>query len=196
VARKRTTVPTKPDDARAERSIEALREALLALLKHKALDQISIRNITDTAGLSYPTFFRRFSSKEELLKDIAAEEVRRLLSLSQAAIEERQAQASGETLCRYVKKHRRLWSVLLIGGASAAMRQEFMRIAAEIAISRPRHAPWLPVDLAVPFMTSGIFEIIAWWMRQPADYPLANVIKLFDALIIDTIRRRHVMTLD
>lgn len=196
VARKRTTLPTKPDDARVERSIDALRSALLELIERKPFDQISIRNITDTAGLSYPTFFRRFSRKEELLEDIAAAEVRRLLSLSETAIDKRNAQESGETLCRYVQEHRQLWTVLLTGGASHVMREEFMRTAREIAYARPRNNPWLPIDLAVPFVTSGIFEIISWWMRQPQDYPLANVVKLFDALIIDTAHRRRNITLD
>jgi AcrR family transcriptional regulator len=196
MARKRTVVPTKPDDARAERSIDALRQALLRLLERRSLEQISIKDLTEAAGLSYPTFFRRFSNKEELLKDIATEEVRNLLTLSQAAIDKGNSLASGETLCRYVQKHRRLWSVLLTGGASTAMRQEFMRIAAETAITRPRHSPWLPVDLAVPFVTGGIFEILAWWMRQPASYPLSNVVKLFNALIVDTTLRRRSITLE
>lgn len=196
MARQRTTVPTKPDDARAERSIDALRCALLGLIEGKSFHQISIKNITDAAGVSYPTFFRRFSSKEALLEDIAAAEVRRLLSLSETAIDKRNAQESGETLCRYVQAHRKLWTALLTGGAALTMRQEFMRIAQEIACARPRNNPWLPVDLAVPFVTSGIFEIIAWWMRQPEDYPLANVVKLFDVLIIDTARRRRNITLE
>lgn len=196
MARKRTTVPTKPDDARAERSIEALRAALLELVERKPFDQISIRNITDAAGLSYPTFFRRFASKEALLEDIAAEEVRKLLALSEEAIGQRNGKESGEMLCRYVQDHRRLWKILLNGGAALAMRKEFMRIAQEIAHARPRKSPWLPVDLAVPFVTSGIFEIFAWWMRQPEDYPLANVVKLFDALIIDTTRRRRRIALE
>lgn len=196
MARKRTTVPTKPDDARVERSIDALRSALLELLKHKPLEQISIRNITDAAGVSYPTFFRRFHNKEELLKEIATEEVRKLLSLSHTAIAKRNGQESGELLCQYVQEHRRLWNVLLTGGAALAMRQEFMRIAEEIAHEQPRNNPWLPTDLAVPFVTSGIFEIIAWWMRQPKNYPLRNVVKLFDALIVDTARRKRRITLE
>lgn len=196
MARQRTTVPTQPDDARVERSVDALRAALLELIEHKPFDQISIRNITDAAGLSYPTFFRRFAKKEELLADIAADEVRKLLSLSETAIDKRNAQESGAILCQYVQEHRRLWAVLVTGGAVTAMRQEFMRIAQEIADTRPRNNPWLPTDLAVPFVTSGIFEIIAWWMRQPEDYPTANVVKIFDALIIDTTRRRRNIVLE
>ena len=69
------------------------------------------------------------------------------------------------------------------------MREEFMRIAREIAVTQPRANPWLPIDLAVPFVTNGIFEIMAWWMRQPTDYPLQNVITLLEALVLNVAGR-------
>lgn len=189
MARPRTTTPSKPDDARAQRSIDALRMGLLDLLEEKPLEEISIKEITDRAGLSYPTFFRRFASKTELLEDIATEEVRTLLKLSQAAYDDEGAGLARE-LCRYVHERRSLWAILLNGGATETMRKEFLRIAAETAYARqPRANPWLPVDLAISFTTSGIFEIFAWWMRQPPDYPLEKVVQLYKALIIEVAHR-------
>lgn len=196
MARKRTTTPSKPNDARVQRSVDALRSAILELLESKPLDQILIREITDTAGLSYPTFFRRFASKDELVEDIAAEEVRKLLTVGYtAALEKGLYPGSGEPLCLYVHQHRKLWRRLLTGGAAPAMRGEFMRVAAERAASHPRVNPWFPTELAVPFVAGGVFEILAWWMRQPDDYPVENVIKLFDALIVEPSARPRNITL-
>lgn len=196
MARPRTTKPTKPDDARVHRSIEALREAFLELIEQKALADISIREITDAAGVSYPTFFRRFSGKEELLEDIATSEVQHLLSLGRNSIAGRKRAGSGADLCNYVQEHRKLWTTLLTGGAASAMREEFIRVAGEMSQAGPRANPWLPLDLAVPFTASCIFEILTWWMRQPEDYPLENVIKLLDALVIDTLVRPRAISLD
>lgn len=187
MARQRTTTPTKPDDARARRSIEALSGALLELLEHTSLDEITIKEITKTAGVSYPTFFRRFSSKDDLLANIATEEVRRLLSLSQRVFDDRSSSESIGIMLTYIEDHRRLWRTLLTGGAASAMREEFMRISAEIAASRPRANPWLPLELSIPFTANGIFEIFAWWMNQPDDYPTENVEKVFNALIVETL---------
>lgn len=191
MARPRTTIPNKPDDARAQRSIEALREAILQLVEEKSLDQISIKEITEKAGLSYPTFFRRFASKDELIEDIARHEVVMLMSLGRGAMAEHQADTAAERMCNYIASKRKLWAVLLNGGASAAMRKEFMRISIEISNDIGRINPELPMDLSVPFTTSGIFEIFAWWMRQPDDYPVQNVLKLFNGLITDNIARRR-----
>lgn len=190
MARQRTTTPRKPDDARAHRSLEALRSAFLELSERKPLDQISIKDITEAAGLSYPTFFRRFAGKDELLEDIATVEVRKLLSLGGAALESPDRYAA-EEICRYVQAHRKLWTTLLTGSAAPAVRQELIRVAAEMLASRPRMSPWLPAELGPPFVTSGIFELLAWWMRQPEDYPIENVIALFDALIIDNVVRKR-----
>lgn len=172
-----------------------MRGAFLDLIERKPLEEISIKEITDGAGLSYPTFFRRYASKGELLEEIATDEVRTLLSLGHAAFEAT-PKGNATDLCNYVHAHRKLWTVLLNGGAAHVMREEFKRIAEEMAYTRPRANPWLPVELAAPFVTSGIFEILAWWLRQPADYPLDDIVALFNALIVDvTARPRSVPAL-
>lgn len=194
MARKRTNAPTKPADARANRSIEALQSAFLRLIEEKPFEQILLREITDAAGLSYPTFFRRFASKADLLEHIAAAEVRGLIELGQSAFADRDLR-SAQRMCDYVQARRKLWTTLLTGGATAAMREEFMRVSREMADTQPRQNPWLPIDLAVPFVANGIFEILSWWLRQPEDYPVENVVTLLDVLIIGTTARPRNITL-
>ena len=172
-----------------------MRGAFLTLLDAKSLDEISIKEICDEAGLSYPTFYRRFSGKDELLATIATEEVRRLLALGFAAADPRGGGFAATGMCEYVEQHRVLWRTLLTGGATHAMRHEFMRLSREFAHSHPRVNPWLPVDLAVPFVSSGIFEILSWWMRETDDYPTANVAKLIEVLVIETTARPRRVTL-
>ena len=192
LARARTTTPSKSGDARAQRSAEAMRAAFLDLIERKPLEDISIKEITDGAGVSYPTFFRRYATKNELLEEIATDEVRALISLGHAALNG-EGQGSAFDLCSYVHAHRKLWTVLLNGGAAHIMRAEFARIAEELGHSGPRANPWLPVELAAPFVTSGIFEILAWWLRQPEDYPLDDIVALFDALIVDVAARPRIV---
>lgn len=179
----------RPDDPRALRSREALRNALLSLVEERPFEQINIRDITSRAGVSYPVFFRRYQTKEDLLADIATEQVRQLLTLTVPVFH---AQAQDEclhTLCGYVEDHRLLWTRLLTGGAAPAMREEFRRISLELADRRPRANPWLPVDLATSFVVGGLFEILAWWLAQPTDYPTENVVKIIDTLIVRSTAR-------
>src|SRR5687767_1318963 len=180
---------SRPDDARALRSRRALHAALLDLIEENPLEQISIRDITARAGVSYPVFFRRYATKEQLLEDIATDEVRRVLALTSPMFDAHTGGESVRALCQYIDEHRLLWARLLTGGAAPAMREEFKRIAEEIGRTRERMNPWLPPDLASAFIVSGMFEILAWWLRQPADYPIENVATIIDTLIVRSTGR-------
>jgi AcrR family transcriptional regulator len=176
--------------------VEALRHSFLVLITRKQLDQITIREITDGAGISYPTFFRRYASKEKLLEDIVTEKVTSLLHLGRDPLDSASPSGRGEDFCRHIQQDRVLWSALITGGAAPFVREEFLRVSRDVGSTRQRVNPWLPLELATAFTTSGIFEILAWWMRQPQDYPIGNVIKIFDALIIDSVGRRREIQLE
>lgn len=187
---------SRPDDPRAVKSRDALRRALLELLETCPFERITIKELTATAGVSYPVFFRHFSSMDDLLKDVATKEVHSLLALSNPALN---AGGSGNHLmemCQYVQSHRALWKSLLTAGAASAMRSEFARISAEIGNTGPRANPWLPVPLASSFVAAGIFEILAWWLGQPEDYPIKNIVKILDALVAGPLTRPQKVRLD
>jgi AcrR family transcriptional regulator len=177
---------SRPDDARALRSREALQAAMLGLLEERQFHEFTIRDVTNRAGVSYPTFFRRYGTKEELLEDLAAGEVRRLLSATYPSLELASPEASLQQLCQYVNEHRQLWKSLLTTQAAGAMRNEFARLSADIGHDKRfgRMNPWLPVSLASHFVASGVFEILVWWLSQEDDYPIPNVVTFLMQLIV------------
>lgn len=179
---------SRPNDARIVRSRAALGQALLDLIDQKQFDQISIKDITEKAEFSYPVFFRQFGSKEELLADVATRQVRSLLERGRAAM----AHAGGSSIkdfCAYVQEHRKVWATLLTAGATPLMRTEFSRISKEIASKGPRTNPDLPAELVTELVTSAIFDIVSWWLRQPEDYPISNVERLLDKFVIQVYRK-------
>jgi AcrR family transcriptional regulator len=187
---------SRPQDPRALKSRASLREALLRLLDRRAFEQITIKELTAEAGVSYPVFFRQFAGTDELLADLAASEVRGLMALTRPIVDEDVATSNLEEMCRYVERRRSLWRSLLTAGATSMMRNEFARVAAEIARVGPQANPWLPIELASSFVAAGIFEILAWWLSQPEDYPTANVVKILNALIAQPLGRPQHIQLD
>lgn len=169
----------------------ALQEALLGLIDLKPFDEIAIKDITEAAGISYPTFFRRCASKAELLNQIAAEEVQNLLTLGEEAMLLHPSEATSLSMFDYVASKRTLWRTLLTGGAKAAIRDEFMKIAGSIAASRTAKNPWIPLELSVPFVTSGIIEVLTWWLGQPDDCPIELASDYYDSLVVAPIMDRH-----
>lgn len=156
-------------DARALRSAQALREALLMLLERKPFEQITIRDICAESGVSYATYFRHHPSKESLLDEIATDQIRQLNELTLAIREASDFHAGFRALCAYVDEHRALWSTLLNGGAGPAMRAEWVRQSQRVAAQEQPINSWLPVELGTVCAATLIAETLAWWLAQPRD---------------------------
>ena len=58
-------------DPRSLRSRDLLKKALLRLIECNSFDKITLRDITATAGVSYPTMFNHYVDKDDLFQDIA-----------------------------------------------------------------------------------------------------------------------------
>lgn len=55
-------------ELRSELSKKYIAEALISLMKKKKYSSITNKDITDRAGLSHITYYRNFSSKDEIIK--------------------------------------------------------------------------------------------------------------------------------
>ncbi|NGY04993.1 TetR/AcrR family transcriptional regulator [Solimonas terrae] len=178
-------------DARAIRTREALRAAMLELLESKPLEQISIRDIVAAAGIGYTTFFRHHPTKEALLDELAAEEIRRLVDLTLPVMDAGSEMAASIAVCAYVDERRALWTTLLTGGAAAALREEFLRIAQDLATVRSQPGDWPPVEVATRLLVGGTIELLAWWLRQPEPLPGSEIARIHhDIVILPVLRGR------
>ncbi len=171
-------------ETRATRSRPALRTALLTLLEEKTFEQVTIRELTTRAGLSYPTFFRHYADQDALLNDVAVVEIRELLAMTAPIVYTVNTRASAEALCAYVWEHRKLWTALLTGGAARKLKDDFVREAAKNSLKNPKLDSAVPSELRVVVPVAGALEILAWWLRQPDPPPVRRVAQLLDDLVI------------
>ena len=173
-----------PLDARMQRTRSALCAALLGLLEEKPFEQITVREITRTASIGYATFFRRYTDKEALLNDLAAEEIRALMSMTVPILFTADSRSACRALCAYVADRRKLWAALLTGGAAATMREQFIRQAKQVAAGQPNPDTWLPGDLRVVYATGGVVDVLAWWLQQSPRPAADQVADILDRLVI------------
>jgi AcrR family transcriptional regulator len=171
-------------EPRTSRTQTALRAALLELLQEKPFEQVTVRDITARACVGYATFFRRYSDKESLLHDVAAREIAQLLAMTLPILFTVDSRASTQALCAYLWEHRKLWSALLTGGASATLKQEFVRQAQELAAKSGNRHSWLPGDLSVVFAVSATVEILSWWLNQIEPPSVADMAEIMDSLVV------------
>ena len=177
--------PTRRTDPRSLRSRDLLKNALLRLIEDNPLDKITLRDITSTAGVSYPTVFNHYDDKDDLFQDIARQEVMDLLIMGFRHGIGSPAWRPGAGICAYVMKRRSLWQTLLTTGASDAMRSEFIRGGRDLAGGRASLGNGFPIDVVSGVIASGTFEIIAWWLMQDADYPVSTISNMLETLVIE-----------
>jgi AcrR family transcriptional regulator len=174
-------------DPRAVRSREALRRALLGLLEHKSLDQITIQDITSAAELGYVTFFRHHATKDALLDEIAADQIRYLVELTLAVLDRSNVRAASLALCSYVDEHRALWTTLLTGGAAAVIRDEYIRLSSEVAETRTPPDSWLLPEIAGILVVSATIELLTWWLRQKQPETIERIAEIHEHIIISPV---------
>lgn len=178
-----TKAPEKAD-ARKLRSREALYVAFLQLLENKNIEQISIREIAAAANVGHATFYRHYPSKEALLDDLAADEIRRMVNLTLPVMNSKNANAACLALCHHVLENKKLWTTLLTGGAAATVKEELLTISRDVAASAG-NAGQNPemIELKVILSVSSILETLAWWLRQQNPPPPASVADSLDKII-------------
>lgn len=179
----------KLSDVRSSRSQQALRQSLLQLMERLPFDQITLRDLVLGANVSYPTFYRHYTAKEDLLADVVKDEIVRFLSPSPVRAEAEADLSPGQRVCTYLSGRRSLWRTLLGAGAAPIMRDEFIRYGYELAKRGPRLNPRFPAELMSAVVASGLFEIIAWWLRQSDDYPTGEVVQMLELLVINPATR-------
>lgn len=171
-------------DSRVLQTRQALRRALLELIDARPLEQVTIREIAATAGISYNTFFRHYTGKEELVKEIVTDELSQLIDLSVTTLDASDPTAAARALCHFVADHDALWSTLLTGGAANTLREEFVRLLRETAPTRISSTAKLPADIGIKLVAVGTLELLAWWLEQSERIPAGQLAEIYEQLVV------------
>lgn len=168
-----------------DRSLAALRAALLALLDRRPFEEITTRDIVAEAGTSSATFYRHYRTKADLLRAIASEEIDLLVKMSSTLLVSSGSRGVAIAQVRHLHQRRHLWNLLLNGGAAGFVRESFVaRLSEEYAQNHPDLKTWLPNDLGILFSVTVVIEIVAWWLRQDEMPSVETVAEMLDRLAI------------
>lgn len=175
-------------DPRITRTRRSLRDALFSLARERALDEISISDIADRAGINRSTYYQHYSDKDTLLAEAL-----------DAVIEETVAEATetpindvdgARLLAAYldhVEQNAALYRKLLGESGSAAIQVRMTRrlqsiiasvldqpeqpgevVAASGGAQPPRGVPGLPTGIAAAAMAgSALATVRAWLDTEP-----------------------------
>jgi AcrR family transcriptional regulator len=172
-------------DLRARRSMQELHNALLALIEERPFDGITIDDIVEKSGVGRSTFYRHYATKEALIEEIAKTEIEQLVDLTFPLTSRSDSRPSCLALARYVDARRKLWRILLTGGAAGVMRESFAKLAME---KGPKNLDTtdmdIPIDLGAVWGVAATVEIIAWWLRQSKPVSIEKIAEYLDRLAV------------
>lgn len=172
-------------ETRKQNTRAALRAALLELLGEKPFEQIQILDLTGRAKVGYATFFRHYGGTDDVLNEIAGDQIRELLEMTIPVLQRYDSSVSLRALCQYVLERRSLWRILLTGGAAHSVRAEFVRQAREWSRRAGGGKTSVPVDLGTVCAAGSTIDALAWWLDEGASYSVDEMAEFINQLIIE-----------
>ncbi len=171
-------------ETRKQNTRAALRAAMLELLAEKSFEQIQILDLTGRAKVGYATFFRHYGGTEDVLNEIAGDQIRELLEMTIPVLQQYDSSVSMRALCQYVFERQSLWRILLTGGAAHSVRREFVRQAREWSRKADGGKTSVPVDLGTVCAAGSTIDALAWWLDQGKSHTVDEMADFIDQLII------------
>lgn len=158
----------KGEDRRVLRTRQKLGDAIVALTLERGYESVTIRELTERAGIGYATFFRHYPDKDSLLhallEGVLSGLLQRLEPLSTATDPTR----TGLLVFRHVRANADLYRVLIDSQRSVDLFGRALEVGThQLLISlRPKPSSVVPATLAAHHVVRSFMALIEWWLAN------------------------------
>lgn len=176
----------EPLDARVQRTHRKLAAALVALVLEHGYDAVTVRELTERAGVGYATFFRHFSSKEALLERLLEDTLADLLNQLESP-EPLEPQETGTRVFRHAREHADRYRVLLRTGEVTGLLARCTQLSTAI-LSRtfaPKPGSVVPFEVAAYHLVYSFIGLIAWYLDAGVPHTPERMGEILEQLILE-----------
>ncbi len=176
-------------DRRIKRTHQLLAKALIALTLKKGYEAVTIRDITEHADIGYATFFRHYSSKDALLRDVSDVVLADLKSLLPGSPKV-DVEAVGVPLFHYVQEHAKIIQVLLQSRGTSSLVQHIIEITSQDVLNenKPLEDSIVPAEIAAYHLINSSISLIQWWLEHDMPFTPERMGAIFQVLIMQPTR--------
>lgn len=178
-------------DLRVRRTLDSIRDTLVALVAKKGLDAVTVEEIARRAGVNRTTFYRHYKGKYELLENLLAKAMDEL-DESMGPPESRPSRfkpdevpAPWSRFFERIEENADLYRAIL-RSAGGAWFQVRLRVRVERLLhgkgigpisskKRPGLADPLPTAISVAFSASLFVGVAIWWLEFGTAFSAAQV---------------------
>ncbi len=159
--------PARFKDLRVLRTRRLLTQALIELSAEVSPEAITVRDLVARAQIGYATFFRHYSSIDDLLRD-AVDDLYAELTALLPPLTGGHPEEAGTVVFRHVRAHPGLYRLLLHSNRSVGLTDRIMEIGVRGVLttygSRPEAR--VPLKLAAYHFIRSFLSLIEWWLDQ------------------------------
>ncbi len=168
---------------RAVLSRQKLGNALVSLTLERGFENLTITAVRKRAEVGHVTFYRHYSTLDELLTDALLTTMRKLDVLLQ-----QQETIYDETvaLFRFVKEHQDQFRIYVDLSPTHPIREILKEAAVQLVVDRweAKGASPVPMDVSVNHLVESSYAFIRWYLNHINDYTPEQVADSYDALIL------------
>jgi AcrR family transcriptional regulator len=177
-------------DLRIQRTRRRLGRAMIELTLERGYDAVTIRDLTDRAGIGYATFFRHYPDKEALLRDLLDEVIDGLMERLEPVSADDDPARTGTTVFRHAKANAPLYRVLLASQRSVDLLGRAMEVGVRAIDSSFTDRPGsiVPLEIAAQHIIRSFLALIEWWLMHDMPYPPETMGRIYRTLIMDPTR--------
>lgn len=176
-------------DARVRKSRDALGDALVALMREKAFDEITVQDVLDRAGVSRSTFYQHFRDKDDLFDSDAGEFFEQLANALRLQGDRSDRVFPLREFFEHVREMESFIARLATSGKlhdNMALARERFATGIELRLAGLVRARALPPASrpAVAMAWAGmVVSLLFWWVDQGMTPDPAEVDELFHGLV-------------
>lgn len=174
-----------PEDRRIRRTRRRLSRALLELALERPFEAITIRDLTDRAGIGYATFFRHYDGIEDLLRNMLDELLSELLALLGPLVGRDPVEA-GTMVFRHAQGHSGLYRLLLRTDRSVDLLDRAVEIGIENLdrTHEPQPGSRVPAPVAANHFIRSFMAMLEWWLDHDMPYEPEHMGEIYRDLIL------------
>lgn len=176
----------EPLDARVRKTRRKLSGALVTLVLERGYDAVTVRELTEHAGVGYATFFRHFSSKEALLARLLEDTLEDLLGQLGPPEVPLEPRETGTRVFRHARDHADRYRVLLRTGEVTGLLGRCTQLGAEALPKTfaPKPGSVVPFEVAAHHLVYSFVGLVAWYLDAGLPYPPERMGEILERLIL------------
>lgn len=179
-------------DKRVVRTRRALADSLITLALERGYENLTIRMVTEHAGVGNRTFYRHYLSLDDLLKQILQVAFQRLKERALAADTPHDAVRASYS---FIRDHQDLLRVYVNLPWKHPARQVILTEAAKIVHDRydQQGTTSVPLGLSIDHILLATNNLVAWYLDHIDDYTPEQVAVIHDVLVLDALERQAIV---